>query len=111
MGILSGEWEDRLAHWLRTLKMDFYEELGEISWRAFRTKEQLRPEDLEEERMVPAGPGFTWGESWEYCWFRGTIELPGRAAGKRIVLKLDPGGESCLFVNGKEFGTYRADWI
>lgn len=111
MGILSGEWEDRLAHWLRTLKMDFYEELGEISWRAFRTKEQLRPEDLEEERMVPAGPGFTWGKSWEYCWFRGTIELPGRAAGKRIVLKLDPGGESCLFVNGKEFGTYRADWI
>ena len=23
----------------------------------------------------------------------------------------DPGGESTLFVNGKAFGTYRADWI
>lgn len=32
MGMLSGEWEDRLAHWIRTLKQDFYEELGEISW-------------------------------------------------------------------------------
>lgn len=77
MGILSGEWEDRLAHWLRTLKMDFYEELGEISWRAFRTKEQLRPEDLEEERMVPAGPGFTWGKAGSTAGFAGRLSCRG----------------------------------
>ena len=28
---------------IRTLKQDFYEELGEISWEAFRTKEKLSP--------------------------------------------------------------------
>ena len=56
-------------------------------------------------------PGFTWGNTYEYCWFRSRIELPGRAEGKRIVMNLKPGGESTLFVNGRSFGTYRADWV
>lgn len=111
MGMLSGEWEDRLAHWIRTLKQDFYEELGEISWEAFRTKEKLSPKELESLELLPVQPGYTWGECWEYCWFRGTFRLPEKAQGQRIVLDLKPGGESCLFVNGREFGTYRADWI
>lgn len=111
MGMLSGEWEDRLAHWIRTLKQDFYEELGEISWEAFRTKEKLSPNELESLELLPVQPGYTWGECWEYCWFRGTFRLPEKAQGQRIVLDLKPGGESCLFVNGREFGTYRADWI
>lgn len=109
--MLSGEWEDRLAHWIRTLKQDFYEELGEISWEAFRTKEKLSPKELESLELLPVQPGYTWGECWEYCWFRGTFRLPEKAQGQRIVLDLKPGGESCLFVNGREFGTYRADWI
>ena len=57
MGMLSGEWEDRLAHWIRTLKQDFYEELGEISWEAFRTKEKLSPKELESLELLPVQPG------------------------------------------------------
>ena len=37
--------------------------------------------------------------------------MPKEAEGKRIVLDLKLGGESTLFVNGQEFGTYRADWV
>nr|WP_308626945.1 glycoside hydrolase family 38 C-terminal domain-containing protein [uncultured Eisenbergiella sp.] len=111
MGMVNGEWEDRLAHWIRTLKQDFYEELGEIAWEAFRTKEPLTLQDLKTRKPDPVKPGYTWGECWEYCWFRGVVRLPDRAQGERIVLHLQPGGESCLFVNGTEFGTFRADWI
>lgn len=109
--ILNSEWKDRIEHWLRTLRQDFYAELGEITWEAFRTRNQLKLDAVAEESFIPVETGFFWGEQWEYCWFRGAFKLPLLAEGKRIVLNLDPGGESCLFVNGQEFGTYRADWI
>ena len=39
------------------------------------------------------------------------IVLPEAARGQRIVMQLDPGGESTLFVDGQEFGTRRAEWV
>ncbi len=111
MGILSPEWDGRIGHWIRTLEADFYEPLGAVEFKAFRTRDHLMYGELDQAEFVPAPPGFTWGDTWEYCWFLGDIILPERAAGKRIVLDLKPGGESTLFVNGQEFGTYRADWV
>ena len=111
MGIMSAEWSGRLQHWLRTLKDDFYRPLGIISWEAFRTMEHLSPEEAVKGPFEPVEPGFTWGKTWEYCWFRGKVVLPKAAEGKRIVMDLRPDGESTLFVNGREFGTYRASWV
>ena len=111
MGIMSAEWSGRLQHWLRTLKDDFYRPLGIISWEAFRTMEHLSPEEAVKKSFEPVEPGFTWGKTWEYCWFRGKVVLPKAAEGKRIVMDLRPDGESTLFVNGREFGTYRASWV
>ena len=111
MGRLSPEWDGRIGHWIRTLEADFYEPLGAGEFKAFRTRDHLMYGELDQAEFVPAPPGFTWGDTWEYCWFLGDIILPERAAGKRIVLDLKPGGESTLFVNGQEFGTYRADWV
>ena len=111
MGIMSSEWSGRLQHWLRTLKDDFYRPLGIISWEAFRTMEHLSPEEAMKGQFELVEPGFTWGKTWEYCWFRGKVVLPAEAEGKRIVMDLRPDGESTLFVNGQEFGTYRASWV
>ena len=111
MGIMSAEWSGRLQHWLRTLKDDFYRPLGIISWEAFRTMEHLSPEEAMKGQFELVEPGFTWGKTWEYCWFRGKVVLPAEAEGKRIVMDLRPDGESTLFVNGQEFGTYRASWV
>jgi len=111
MGLMHSEWKDRVKHWIRTLKDDFYEPLGEISWEAFTTMEYLTPEEAGKGAFVPVSPGFTWGREWEYGWFRGSITLPERAKGERIVMDLKPEGESTLFVNGKAFGTYRASWV
>lgn len=111
MGIMHSEWRDRLKHWKRTLKDDFYHPLGEIQWMAYRTMEQIDREEVLQKSFVPVKTGFTWGREYEYCWFTGEFVLPEEAAGERIVLNLAPDGESCLFVNGEPFGTYRADWV
>ncbi len=111
MGVMHSEWRDRLQHWMRTLKADFYQPLGEIRWTAYRTMEQMDRKEVLREAFVPVEPGFIWGKEYEYCWFSGDFTLPEEAKGERIVLNLAPGGESCLFVNGEPFGTYRADWV
>lgn len=111
MKLMHSEWQDRVKHWIRTLKDDFYEPLGEISWEAFTTMEYLTPQKAQEGDFVRVNPGFTWGREWEYAWFRGGITLPEEAQGERIVMDLKPDGESALFVNGKAFGTYRASWV
>lgn len=111
MKVMRAEWKGRLEHWVRTLKNDFYEPLGEFRWEAFPTMEELSMEDALKQDFTPVTTGFTWGNTWEYCWFRGRITLPEGAAGKRIVMNLKPGGESTLFVNGRGFGTYRAEWV
>ena len=111
MKLMHSEWQDRVKHWIRTLKDDFYEPLGEISLEAFTTMEYLTLEEAAKGDFAPVSPGFTWGKEWEYGWFRGSFTLPEGAKGERIVMDLKPDGESALFVNGKAFGTYRASWV
>ena len=109
--LMKSEWRDRIGHWVRTLKDDFYQPLGEIQWEAFRTNEQLSLGEAKKEQFVSVKPGFTWGNTYEYCWMKGHIQLSEEANGKRIVMNLKPDGEATLFVNDKAFGTYRASWV
>ena len=79
MGILSPEWDGRIGHWLRTLEADFYEPWGTIDFKAFRTEKHLAYNELRWEEFVHAPPGFTWGNTYEYCWFLGDVHLTERA--------------------------------
>ena len=47
MKLMHSEWQDRVKHWVRTLRDDFYEPLGEIRWEAFRTMDHLSPEEAQ----------------------------------------------------------------
>jgi len=111
MKIMNSEWRGRVKHWVRTLKEDLYEPIGEFSWEVFHTMEHLSQQEALKQEFKPVQTGYTWGNTWEYGWFKSSITLPACAEGKRIVMKLKPGGESALFVNGQDFGTYRADWV
>ncbi|MCR5756172.1 MAG: alpha-mannosidase [Acetatifactor sp.] len=111
MKLMHSEWEGRLNHWIHTLKKDFYQPLGELKWTAYPTMEQIEPNEARKHAVTPVEAGYTWGMSREYCWFKSDLILPESAEGKRIVLNLNPGGESTLFVNGESFGTYRAGWL
>ena len=59
MKVISAEWQGRLSHWIRVLKEDFYESLGEFSWEAFRTMDHLPMEDAEKGLFVPVETGYT----------------------------------------------------
>lgn len=111
MKYMHSEWKGRLEHWLKTLKQDLYLPLGKIDVEAFQTMDYLSPEEALKGDFRPMAPGTAWGHEWEYCWMKSRITLPEEAAGKRIVMDLHTGGETTLFVDGKSFGTYRADWV
>ena len=111
MEYMHSEWKDRLAHWIRTLKNDLYLPLGGIDVEAFLTREHLTPETAVQGSFTPIRTGEMWGMEYEYCWMRGSVTLPPEAQGRRIVMDLPTGGETTLFVDGRSFGTYRAEWV
>ncbi|HIU32093.1 MAG TPA: alpha-mannosidase [Candidatus Caccousia avistercoris] len=109
---MAPEWHDRLRHWTAALEKDFYHPLGEISFEGFCTRSHITQEEaLGHGGYAPVPEGTAWGNEWEYLWLKGEIVLPPEAEGKMIVLNLNPGGETTLFVNGASFGTYRAGWV
>ena len=111
MKYMHSEWQRRLAHWIDTLKKDLYIPLGPIDVQAFFTMEHLTPEEARAQHFSPLAPGTPWGKTWEYCWLQGAVTLPPEARGKRIVMDLNTGGETTVFVDGRSFGTYRAGWV
>ncbi len=105
------EWKDRLRYWIAALERDFYEPLGPVTLEHFTTFDMLSPDEAERHSYSPAPTGMAWGCTWEYGWFRGNFVLDERASGKIIVVDIKTGGEATVFVNGKEFGTRRAQWV
>ena len=61
MGIMHSEYRDRINHWIRTLKEDFYTPAGTLDWEVFKTMEQLSFEEAGERTYERVEPGYTWG--------------------------------------------------
>lgn len=108
---MTNEWKSRICMWLDTLKDSFYTPVQSLDFTYFTTNMHLTPEEAAVHSFSPAGEGMHWGSEWEYGWFSTKAVLGSWAAGKRVVLDLNLGGEATLFVNGKCFGTRRDDWI
>lgn len=108
---ISSEYEDRICHWIRTLKADFYTPVEDLSFSFCPAWGHMTLEEVKQQEFVPVEPGFTWGSSYGYGWFKTCFCIPRELSEKRLVLNLDPGGEAALFINDQAFGTYRADWI
>ncbi len=111
MKYMHSEWRSRVDHWIDTLKKDFYHPLGPIVMEAAFTMDCLTPADVLRQQFSPISAGTAWGHTWEYCWLHGSITLPPEAEGQRVVMDLNTGGETTVFVNGKSFGTYRDHWV
>ena len=96
----SKEWQKRFKWWMGELLRHFYTPLGSIELAGFTTKEQLSYDEALKGEFRPMPAGTKWGQKWEYAWFKGSICLPQEAAGRRIVILPDMGGEGLVFVNG-----------
>jgi len=101
---LTIEWRRRIDNWRKELPNHFYRALGAVDVSGFTTTEQLTADEALRGDFEPMSPGTRWGAKWEYGWFKGTVVLPEEATGQRIVLKVDVGAESAIFVNGKIAG-------
>ena len=108
---MNVEQRDQLILTIEALARDFYHPVGEIVLSGFKAeRKMLLPEALEQPRQ-PIPEGTAWGKPWEYAWMFGEIRLPDSVKGERIVMNLNPGGESTLFLNGQPFGTYRGGGV
>ncbi len=101
---LTLEWRRRIERWLNALPRHFYQPLQPVEWSGFTTPDQLTPDQASQHALQSFPPGTAWGAKWEYGWFHTAFQLPAQAAGKRIALRPDVGGEGVVFVNQKTAG-------
>ena len=108
---MNSEQRNQLELVLKALQRDFYHPLGEIAFSGFRAEETLSLHQAEAHDKLPMPEGTLITQPWSYAWLFADFTLPETARGERIVMNLNPGGESTLFVNGRAFGTRRAEWV
>ena len=96
---LTLEWRRRIERWLNALPRHFYQPLQAVEWSGFTTPDQLTPDQASQHALQAFPPGTAWGAKWEYGWFHTAFTLPAEAAGHRIALRPDLGGEGIVFVN------------
>ena len=103
---LTLEWKHRVERWEKALWDACYRPLRNVELSGFATTDQLTPEQAFLRTFQPMPPGTTWGAKWEYGWFKACIVIPEQAYGKRVVIRLDPGGiESLVWINGRAAGS------
>ena len=105
--MLNKEWRRRIDNWRRELPNHVYRPLGPIDLSGFITLDQLTVEEAAKGEFKPFPAGTPWGAKWEYGWFKGQAVLPEEAKGERIVLEIDVGGESAVYVDGVATGATR----
>lgn len=108
---MNKEQIDQLYQCLDALQRDFYHPLGPIEYQGFKADEAYSLEQACNHPRQDMPKGTVWGGAGQYCWLFSSIVLPDEAKEQRIVMSLDTGGESTLFINGKPFGTKRAEWV
>ena len=108
---LKDEWRKRIEKWMRVLVKDIYRPLSPIEFSGYTTFDRLDYADAVNGDFKPLRTGDRWGKEWEYLWAKAKLTIPEAADGRRVVMRLNLGGESAVFVNGEEFGARRNDWV
>lgn len=109
---LTKEWLNRITHWDSTLWQICYEPLATLELTGIVTRKQLTAEEAMNHKFHPMPVGTLWGAKWQYGWFKTEIILPDIAAGRRIVLYMNPAakspedGECLVWANGRIIGAY-----
>ena len=104
---LTIEWKHRVELWEKALWDACYHPLQPVELEGFATTDHLTPQQALLRTFQPMPPGTPWGAKWEYGWFRTSVTVPPEAEGKRVVIRLNPGGvESVVWINGQAAGSF-----
>lgn len=79
----------------------FYEPIQEIELVIAETMEHRRTLDLEGLDFTSITQNSTWGREWGSAWFRGTYKISGDLNEAKILLQIDTGGESIVYINNQ----------
>ncbi|MFO7697943.1 MAG: glycoside hydrolase family 38 C-terminal domain-containing protein [Anaerolineae bacterium] len=96
---LNLEWRHRLDNWRKVLARQLYTPLGSVEWSGFVTGDSLTLAEAQGRDQWPMPSGTRWGAKWECGWFSGQVAAPQEAEGKRLVLAVNVGAESSVFVD------------
>ena len=102
---LTEEWKRRIKHWEKILWGCCYRPIGSVDLAGFTTRAQLTAEQALTNPFQAMSSGTHWGTCWDYGWFKASLTLPPETTGQRLVLRLEPGGESLVWVNGQIAGS------
>lgn len=79
------------------VKNSVYTPLADLNAEMWWSREPLPFEERMDGCYKKLRVGEHWGDLWDCAWFRFTGEVPMEAAGNKVVLLIDVGGEGCLF--------------
>ena len=101
---MTKEWGARVKLWIEELPNHFTTPLASVLFEGFRTFARMTPAEASASKFEPMPPGTSWGQMWEYAWFRTQLTLPKESEGGRVILSPRLGGESLVFANGVAVG-------
>jgi alpha-mannosidase len=100
---LTEEWKHRIERWEKILWECCYRPIDNVKLSGFITLEQLTADEALSRPFQPMSPDTRAANG--NSWFKGQLILPNEADGQRIVLRLEPGGESLVWINGDIAGS------
>ncbi|HBE79327.1 MAG TPA: alpha-mannosidase [Firmicutes bacterium] len=78
------------------VKQAIYTIVGELGITAWVTSEPVPYSARMKGAKITLRVGDKWGELWDCAWFHFEGKIPPEAAGKKVVLLIDIGGEACV---------------
>jgi alpha-mannosidase len=102
---LSPEWDHRIKRWENALWQSIYVPIGSLELAGHSTTLRLTEEQAAAGTFKLMPEGTEWGSKWEYGWFKAGLIIPEVAKGKRVVVCLETGGESLVWINGRIMGS------
>jgi alpha-mannosidase len=96
MPYAKAQMQSQVKRVISQVKEAIYAIVGELSMTAWVTPEPVpyRARMTGVKKVLQIGE--RWGKPWDCAWFHFTGEIPRSAAGKKVVLLIDVGGEACL---------------
>ena len=91
MGIMHSEYRDRINHWIRTLKEDFYTPVGTLNWEVFKTMGAAELRGSRRRNVRESGTGIYMGEDLRICVVSHHTFTAGRNRGKESCTGLMSG--------------------